>query len=50
MTGALGFTELKHEGKITGLAAFGQPKYLREFYSLEVESRNVPLTDEEEKR
>lgn len=49
VTGALGFTELKHEGKITGLAAFGQPKYLREFYSLEVESRNVALTDEEEK-
>lgn len=48
VTGALGFTELKHEGKITGLAAFGQPKYLREFYSLEVESRKVVLTDNEE--
>lgn len=48
VTGALGFTEHKHEGKITGLAAFGQPKYLREFYSLEVESRKVILTEEEE--
>jgi carbamoyltransferase len=25
MTGALGFTPLRHEGKLTGLAAFGQP-------------------------
>lgn len=34
VTGALGFTELKHEGKITGLAAFGEPKYLKEFSEL----------------
>jgi carbamoyltransferase len=25
MTGALGFTPLRHEGKLTGLAAYGQP-------------------------
>jgi carbamoyltransferase len=25
MTGALGFTPMRHEGKLTGLAAFGQP-------------------------
>lgn len=34
VTGALGFTELKHEGKITGLAAFGTPKYLNDFENL----------------
>lgn len=34
VTGALGYTELKHEGKITGLAAFGEPKYLSDFESL----------------
>lgn len=33
-TGALGFKEHQHEGKITGLAAFGQPKYMLEFESL----------------
>jgi carbamoyltransferase len=27
VTGALGFKEHQHEGKITGLAAFGEPKY-----------------------
>lgn len=37
VTGALGFTELKHEGKITGLAAFGEPKYVKEFDSIELE-------------
>lgn len=37
VTGALGFTELKHEGKITGLAAFGEPKYVKEFGSIELE-------------
>ena len=34
VTGALGFKELKHEGKITGLAAFGKPIYLIEFESM----------------
>ena len=34
VTGALGFKELKHEGKITGLAAFGEPIYLLEFESM----------------
>lgn len=34
VTGALGFTMHKHEGKITGLAAYGYPRYLEEFYEL----------------
>jgi carbamoyltransferase len=33
VTGALGFKEHLHEGKITGLAAFGVPKYDRDFES-----------------
>lgn len=33
-TGALGFTEHKHEGKITGLASYGEPKYLDNYESL----------------
>ena len=31
VTGALGYKEHQHEGKITGLAAFGEPKYLSNF-------------------
>jgi carbamoyltransferase len=31
VTGALGFKEHQHEGKITGLAAFGDPKYIDVF-------------------
>lgn len=31
VTGALGFKEHQHEGKITGLAAFGKPIYYDEF-------------------
>lgn len=31
VTGALGFKEHQHEGKITGLAAFGKPIYLDDF-------------------
>lgn len=34
VTGALGFKEHQHEGKITGLAAFGKPVYMKEFKSL----------------
>lgn len=34
VTGALGFKEHQHEGKITGLAAFGKPIYMNEFESL----------------
>ena len=34
VTGALGFKEHQHEGKITGLAAFGKPIYLKDFNSL----------------
>lgn len=33
VTGALGFKEHQHEGKITGLAAYGEPIYLMDFYS-----------------
>ena len=33
VTGALGFKEHQHEGKITGLAAFGNPIYTRMFES-----------------
>lgn len=46
VTGALGFTELKHEGKITGLAAFGQPIYLEAFGEMKIETE---LTEEETK-
>lgn len=34
VTGALGYKEHQHEGKITGLAAFGEPKYLVDFESM----------------
>lgn len=34
VTGALGYKEHQHEGKITGLAAFGKPKYLAKFDTL----------------
>lgn len=34
VTGALGFKEHQHEGKITGLAAYGQPKYLENIENL----------------
>lgn len=34
VTGALGFKEHQHEGKITGLAAFGEPIYLSDFERL----------------
>lgn len=34
VTGALGYKEHQHEGKITGLAAFGEPKYINDFNSL----------------
>lgn len=34
VTGALGFKMHQHEGKITGLAAYGQPIYLKDFESL----------------
>lgn len=57
VTGALGFKEHQHEGKITGLAAFGKPIYLDDFKSLYDECdadnglqfkwQNYQLTDEE---
>lgn len=31
VTGALGFKEHQHEGKITGLAALGEPKFVEQF-------------------
>lgn len=34
VTGALGYKEHQHEGKITGLAAYGEPKYLDDFHAL----------------
>lgn len=34
VTGALGFKEHQHEGKITGLAAFGKPIYLTKFLNV----------------
>lgn len=34
VTGALGFKEHQHEGKITGLAAFGEPIYMKDFENL----------------
>lgn len=58
VTGALGFKEHQHEGKITGLAAFGEPKYLRSFENLYMPSMTGnylefiaeawPLTEEEQ--
>lgn len=39
VTGALGFTEHKHEGKITGLAGFGIPKYIDAFEAMYVKTR-----------
>lgn len=45
VTGALGFKEHQHEGKITGLAAYGEPKYLYELFNIDSES--VWLTFEE---
>lgn len=42
VTGALGYKMHQHEGKITGLAAFGQAKYVQDFYGIyyNVESGN----------
>lgn len=42
VTGALGYKEHQHEGKITGLAAFGDPeKYYREFTALYNSFENI---------
>lgn len=52
-TGALGFKEHQHEGKITGLAAFGKPIYLDSLnkvidnYRKEVDSGFIYLLDNE---
>lgn len=48
VTGALGYKEHQHEGKITGLAAFGKPKYLAEFEDINI--YRYSLTDEELKQ
>lgn len=45
VTGALGYKEHQHEGKITGLAAFGKPKYLAEFENINI--HRYSLTEEE---
>ena len=60
VTGALGYKEHQHEGKITGLAAFGEPKYLYEFESLysytvdgnfiDFRDGDYSLTDEEKEQ
>lgn len=47
VTGALGYKEHQHEGKITGLAAFGKPIYLKEFESINI--NDYCLTEEEQK-
>lgn len=57
VTGALGYKEHQHEGKITGLAAFGIPKYLSKFEELynvsetgnflDFKSENYELTPDE---
>lgn len=57
VTGVLGYKEHQHEGKITGLAAFGKPKYIKDFDSLystslvgnfiDFNSNDYELTDEE---
>ena len=55
VTGALGFKMHQHEGKITGLAAYGKPIYLEdiesiydpESTSLNFISSDIALTDEE---
>lgn len=48
VTGALGYKEHQHEGKITGLAAFGTPKYIDCFEDLNID--DVELTEEEQKQ
>lgn len=43
VTGALGYKELQHEGKITGLAAFGDPtKYYKDFVNLYEGFKKIP--------
>lgn len=44
VTGALGFKEHQHEGKVTGLAAFGQPKYVEEFKNMIITFDKVEMT------
>ena len=42
VTGALGYKEHQHEGKLTGLAAYGDPKkYYREFVALYESFENI---------
>lgn len=47
VTGALGYKEHQHEGKITGLAAFGKPMYLEAFESINID--DYKLTEEEQR-
>lgn len=50
VTGALGFKMHQHEGKITGLAAYGKPIYLDKFealYNLTDEGNGLDFKDDE---
>lgn len=46
VTGALGFKEHQHEGKVTGLAAFGEPVYYDELVLLLEDMRAKIFTNE----
>lgn len=56
VTGALGFKEHQHEGKITGLAAYGRPVYLKQFMDMyeivgtgnHLKFKECELSDEDE--
>ena len=59
VTGALGFKEHQHEGKITGLAAFGEPRYkydILKHFDIHLLGNGISfnnneiLTDEEKER
>lgn len=43
VTGALGYKEHQHEGKLTGLAAYGNPnKYYRDFVDIYMKFEDIP--------
>ncbi len=46
-TGALGFKEHQHEGKITGLAAYGEPHFVENFKDLKSDAILFGLTREQ---
>lgn len=45
VTGALGFKEHQHEGKITGLAAYGKPVFINDFENLYTSSNDGNFLD-----